>query len=255
MRIGICDDDKLWREKAQKIIEEYAVKSHLPIRIMKIREMEQENEWTQSYMDAMQEFYLGIQEGIEATRKYRHDLAKHIQTMETLLKGQNLDYAYEYRDNLKEQYELLKGQEFCSDEIVNAILNIKREQCCEKKIALEIEVEDTIYNEIEEADLVSVLHNLLDNAIEANERIFKEEERGIWFGMKKESDHIVIEMKNRIIRGEKITFQTHKARKEEHGIGTKIIEMLVKKYHGTRTWQVQEEQLIFEDRIELVPNR
>lgn len=199
-------------------------------RIMKIREMEQENEWTQSYMDAMQEFYLGIQEGIEATRKYRHDLAKHIQTMETLLKGQNLDYAYEYRDNLKEQ-------------------------CCEKKIALEIEVEDTIYNEIEEADLVSVLHNLLDNAIEANERIFKEEERGIWFGMKKESDHIVIEMKNRIIRGEKITFQTHKARKEEHGIGTKIIEMLVKKYHGTRTWQVQEEQLIFEDRIELVPNR
>lgn len=33
-------------------------------RIMKIREMEQENEWTQSYMDAMQEFYLGIQEGI-----------------------------------------------------------------------------------------------------------------------------------------------------------------------------------------------
>lgn len=33
MRIGICDDDKLWREKAQKIIEEYAVKSHLPIQI------------------------------------------------------------------------------------------------------------------------------------------------------------------------------------------------------------------------------
>lgn len=33
MRIGICDDDKLWREKAQKIIEEYAVKSHLPMQI------------------------------------------------------------------------------------------------------------------------------------------------------------------------------------------------------------------------------
>ncbi len=224
-------------------------------RIMKIREIEQENQLLQSYMDAIREFYLGIQEGVEATRKYRHDLAKHIQTMEKLLEGQNLNHACEYRDNLKEQYESLKSREFCSDEIVNTILNIKKEQCCEKKIPLEIQVEDVIYNEIEEADLVSILHNLLDNAIEANERIFEEKERGIWFGMKKESNYIVIEMKNRIIKGEKITFQTHKIRKEEHGIGTKIIEMLVKKYNGTRTWQVQEEQLIFEDRIELVPNR
>ncbi len=36
-------------------------------RIMKIREIEQENQLLQSYMDAIQEFYLGIQEGIEAT--------------------------------------------------------------------------------------------------------------------------------------------------------------------------------------------
>ena len=33
MRIGICDDDKLWCERAQKIIEEYAVIRHLMIQI------------------------------------------------------------------------------------------------------------------------------------------------------------------------------------------------------------------------------
>lgn len=33
MRIGICDDDKLWCEKAQKIIEEYAAMSHLSMQI------------------------------------------------------------------------------------------------------------------------------------------------------------------------------------------------------------------------------
>lgn len=31
MRIGICDDDKLWCKKAQKIVEEYAAKSNLPM--------------------------------------------------------------------------------------------------------------------------------------------------------------------------------------------------------------------------------
>ena len=53
--------------------------------VMKTREMEQENRLMQSYMASMEEFYSGIQSRIEATRKYRHDLAKHIQTLEALL--------------------------------------------------------------------------------------------------------------------------------------------------------------------------
>ena len=44
--------------------------------VMKTREMEQENRLMQSYMASMEEFYSGIQSRIEATRRYRHDLAK-----------------------------------------------------------------------------------------------------------------------------------------------------------------------------------
>lgn len=58
--------------------------------LIKTREMEQENRVMQSYMTSMEDFYTGIQSRIEATRKYRHDLAKHIQTLEALL-GQQED--------------------------------------------------------------------------------------------------------------------------------------------------------------------
>lgn len=70
--------------------------------VMKTREMEQENRLMQSYMASMEEFYSGIQSRIEATRRYRHDLAKHIQTLETLL-GQYRDAAEmeEYMLDLK----------------------------------------------------------------------------------------------------------------------------------------------------------
>lgn len=220
-------------------------------RVMKIREMEQENQMMQSYMDAMQDFYCGIQEEIEVTRKYRHDLAKHIQTLEKILEEQILDHASKYMDNLKVQYDLLKCQEFCNDEIVNTTLNIKKNQCKEKQIPIEIQVEDVLYNEIQEVDLVSILHNLLDNSIEANERIPEKDNRGIWFHMYKEEDEIVIDMKNRILKGEAVSFQTKKKQKEEHGIGTKIIETLIQKYNGNRTWKIHEQEMIFEDKITL----
>lgn len=54
----------------------------------KMKELERENEILQSYMHTVEEFYQGIQSRIEASRRYRHDLAKHIQTLETLLENQ-----------------------------------------------------------------------------------------------------------------------------------------------------------------------
>lgn len=222
-------------------------------RMMRVREMEQENELMQSYMVSMEEFYAGLQNKIEATRKYRHDLARHIQTLETLLlKYDQQEGIQEYMDNLKERYQSLKRQEFCSDEIVNSILVIKKEQCAERQIPIQITVEDCIYNGIEEVDLVSLLHNLLDNAIEANERIEETKDRAVSFSMKRQDDRTIIEMKNRIPIGEKVTFLTRKPVREEHGIGTKIIANTVEKYHGSRTFTSHEKEGMFEDRIELV---
>ena len=74
--------------------------------LIKTREMEQENRVIQSYMASMEDFYTGIQSRIEATRKYRHDLAKHIQTLEALL-GQQKDAQEmaKYMMNLKKRYD------------------------------------------------------------------------------------------------------------------------------------------------------
>lgn len=135
--------------------------------IMKTREIEQENRLLQSYMHSMEMFYEGIQNRIEAARQYRHDLAKHIQTLQALLEEEENDGVKDYMEDLKQRYDHLKNQEFCSDELVNSILNLKQEQCRERGIPLYVRVQDCIYSGIEEVDMVGLLHNLLDNAIEA----------------------------------------------------------------------------------------
>ncbi len=223
-------------------------------RVIKIREIEQDNQMMQSYMMSMQEFYVGIQHRIEATRRYRHDLAKHIQTLEVLLeKRTEADGMQEYMDDLKSRYAVLKNQKFCRDEIVNSVLELKETQCLEKNIPLKIQVEDHIYTGVQEADMVGLLYNLLDNAIEANEKITDPENRGIWLSLKKADGRISLNLKNRVIPGETITFQTQKAKKEEHGIGTRIIEALIEKYNGSREVSGNEKQGILYDSIVLCP--
>ena len=224
--------------------------------VMKTREMEQENRLMQSYMASMEEFYAGIQSRIEATRKYRHDLAKHIQTLEALL-GKSGDAAEmeEYMQDLKKRYDTLKKQEFCSDELVNSILTIKQGQCDEKNIPLMMDVEDCIYNNVEEVDIVALLHNLLDNAIEAQERIPENGEKGIWFSMRREGEKLLVNMKNRVRKGEKVTFRTKKPRREEHGIGTKIIQNIVEKYDGTIVFETDADSGMFEEKIVLFKER
>lgn len=171
--------------------------------IMKTKELEQENRLLHSYMRSMEEFYEGIQSRIEAVRKYRHDLAKHIQTLEALLEEKEQDDGVkEYMEDLKYRYEELKKHEFCTDELVNSILTIKEEQCRERGIPLDIRVQDCIYTGVEEVDLVGLLHNLLDNAIEANERIPAGEKKGVWFSMEHNGEEIVVGVKNCLKNGE-----------------------------------------------------
>ena len=129
---------------------------------LRMKILEKENRLLSAYMDSAEELYQGIQKRVEASRRYRHDLAKHIQTLETLLASQDEENEVRvYMEGLKKEYAKLKKKKFCRDEILESILDMKAEQCRELEIPIEIFVEDRFYTEIEEADMVGLLCNLL----------------------------------------------------------------------------------------------
>lgn len=221
---------------------------------MRMKILEEENRLWASYMHTAQEFYQGIQEKMEAVRRYRHDLAKHIQTLESLLTLQDTggkEQVSIYIEGLKQEFAELKHRQFCQDEIVEAVLDMKVLQCRELEIPIEISVEDCLYQEMEEADIVGLLCNLLDNAIEANLRCGQRERKGIWFTMGKREGEIWIKVENCMTETEEFSFITKKRKKEEHGIGTKIIGGLVEKYQGIREIQADREKKIVTDKIYL----
>lgn len=202
------------------------------------------NQLIQSYMVTLQGFYQTIQSQIDMTRKFRHDLAKHIQTLEVLMAEEDGAELQKYADELKLEYRKVENKGESESEVVNAILSMKRKQCQEKRISLYLNIEEKGYSLVRDMDMVGILVNLLDNAIEENEKIEAEEQRGIWLDMKEEEQgEVWLQIKNKIRPDKKINFQTEK--KGEHGIGRGIIEYLVKQYQGEEKVSIDQETSVF----------
>ena len=186
---------------------------------MQLEKEAERNQLIQSYMVTLQGFYQTIQGQIDMTRKFRHDLAKHIQTLEELMEEQNGSELQEYADSLKQEYRQVENKGESKSEVVNAILSMKGRQCREKNIPFCINIEE-------------------------NEKIESEEQRGIWLDMKeKEQGEVWLQIKNKIRSDKKINFQTEK--KGEHGIGRGIIEYLVKQYQGEEKVSIDQETSVF----------
>ena len=138
---------------------------------MQLEKEEERNRLIQSYMVTLQGFYQTIQGQIDMTRKFRHDLAKHIQTLEVLMAEEDGAELQKYADGLKLEYRKVENKGESESEVVNAILSMKRKQCQEKGISLYLNIEEKGYSLVRDMDMVGILVNLLDNAIEENEKI------------------------------------------------------------------------------------
>ena len=149
------------------------------------------NQLIQSYMVTLQGFYQTIQSQIDMTRKFRH---------EELMEEQNESELREYADSLKQEYRQVENKGESESEVVNAILSMKGQQCREKNIPFCMNIEEKGYALVRDIDMVGLLVNLLDNAIEENERIESEEQRGIWLDMKeKEQGEVWLQIKNKLL--------------------------------------------------------
>ena len=165
--------------------------------ISEIAQKEQEKEVLESYMDSLQEIYEVIRQRMDVTRKFRHDLLSHVQTLEYLIEKQkNPDGELrKYADQLTETYRKIQKGTFCRDEITDAFLMMEKQVCIEKEIPFQIQVSKTCMEWMMPVERIGFLHNLLDNAMEAAS---KEEKRQIRLSMEIIGNYFRIVVQNQI---------------------------------------------------------
>lgn len=165
-------------------------------------------------------------------RKIKHDMKHKIEYIQECLKDNKFEEVKEILDITYEDLNQINVIQFSDNETLNYILQAKNKIAEVQKVELNCEV-NYKDSSIENNDLVVLLGNLLDNAIENSK-----EKDIVYLKINEMKGYLCIDISNPI-KGKVIMDKTSKKDTINHGYGLKSVRALVEKYDGT---MVQEEK-------------
>jgi sensor histidine kinase YesM len=168
-------------------------------------------------------------------RIWRHEYKNNLVALRAIIKDSSSEKSLEYLDKisgdpLRESAMLQTG-----NTVLDAVVSSKLLLACSRGIKVNIQAVYPELNNIEDNDLCAIAGNLLDNAIEACERMSNgTQTRFISFSLLAKGKNLVLSILNsyegEIKRVGKV-FLTAK-NNPLHGIGIKYVDSIVEKYQG-----------------------
>ncbi len=175
-----------------------------------------------------------LKQSEERFTAFRHDIKNHFTTLQLLSEREGNGEVGQY---IKQMERFIKPEgSFAAtgNALIDGMLNLKLEKAV-TRLSAEVECEVQVRQEriIDDIDMSILLGNLLDNALQAIEKVTSV--RKLRFFMKETQGLLMICVENNHQESivEKYgTFLTTKTQKENHGIGLKNVKRVVEKYNG-----------------------
>lgn len=180
------------------------------------------------------DFYKMLEEQYRQLERLRHDMKNHLISMQGLWKNRDWEKLGSYLERMMEAGNIAENEAATGSKAMDALLYRKRKQAEEGHITWDCEMQmlDQCGN-IEEFDLCVLMGNILDNALEACERLSAEEDRYISVRCCKWKQYLLLEVKNSTNLQTVVAIgHTQKEQPEEHGIGMMNIRETAQKYNG-----------------------
>lgn len=206
---------------------------------------EEKNRLLNMRNDLLESNYQALYKAYNENRMLYHDFKNHMLVINQLIHENRDEEALEYictyvNRTLSLNYGVESG---CR--IIDIIVNCKIAEATEKAINFEYEIDFVGEIDIQDIDICALLANLLDNAIEACEKL---ENRKGWIYLKisRKNNMLFIILENSIIENNKDKidfFKSTKKNKVCHGLGTKSIDNVIQKYDGFKECNIQNEKI------------
>jgi len=193
---------------------------------------------------ALEEALASQNSNLRNLRKIRHDIKNHTANAVALIESGKADEAAALLKSAGDVVNIVSKDSInTGNNVVDTIILSKSAFCESKGIAFTYRIEPLDKIEIDAADLSSLLSNLLDNAIEAAQKVTDGYVRIEIFKYKAYYDICVENSfmgKNSIVHNGLRLLST-KSNDAMHGYGTQIIEDIARKYNGDSTWNADGE--------------
>ena len=170
-----------------------------------------------------------LQEEQKEIARLQADMESSVSTIMNMLELEKQSEVVDFTQNILTEYKDKFWVEMCNLPLVDAVLHSKLQKCREKDIQLHANVYIPEQIVVEEKDLITIFHNLLNNAIEACERCAVTS-KNIYIETMTRETGFYLKMEN---PGPKTQEGTWKADRKNHGLGLKIVREIVEKCQGT----------------------
>lgn len=230
----------------------YSLKKHA-LKLIKSEKVQQDN----PRRKLEEKYYKDLEKLHESYDIYLHDMKHTMRTIAALSEEGNCEEISRIIEKMGAALGSINENIICSNKILNALFTERKGYAADKGVNLELEISEPLYLEdIDELDLITLMGNLLDNAIEAE--TYSDKKEGILCNMHMASSarHIIIQVENNYIEkrrkdsesttaqenidNRKINLQANidslqikmKSIGAKHGIGLKSVNRIIKKYGG-----------------------
>lgn len=161
-------------------------------------------------------------------RKVKHDLINLLTTASGFIEMGKTEKALEILRKTGNSFSEISGTPICSNDTLNTICYIKQQMAEKMNVTLKIDIMENAFLKIEDYDLCRLLHNIIDNAINASSKLMSN--RTVEISIEISPDFFCVKSKNEYSQQKKT-----KSTDGVHGNGINIINDIAKKYSGTYT--------------------
>ena len=175
----------------------------------------------------------------EELEKLRHDIKNQFAYLDALLQQNKDEEARKYVQNYLNESNPVLHSFSCSNSVINSIINLELTKAKIQNIKIDVKVVVPPHLPFKDIDLVSLLTNMIDNAME---NYYSENNAPITVRIMKQNDFIrvlvsnPVDMKKINLRALTVTQKTGRG----HGYGTKIIKNIASAYNGFVDFNVED---------------
>lgn len=181
------------------------------------------------------ELYNSLRKNYDIQRKRTHEYKNQIMCIDSLLKKKKYDKLEEYINSIFNRLDGQLDMVDTNNEVVNAVINAKYYEALQNDVLFILKINDLSHIKVSDEDIVTILSNLLDNAIEAAGQC-DIDKRTVGIKLLYEDDVLSIAVSNSYKTEPEIMedgyMRTIKDDKEQHGLGIRNVVATLEKYNA-----------------------